>query len=93
MRTIEFSLSVTEAESWAEASNNTVKKSQSERLKSNQLRNDIEIAINGVGLEMWEAWGETNNALGRRAAEMLEAKGKVQSHLYKVNLISVYKEI
>lgn len=34
---------------------------------------------------MWEAWGETNNALGRRAAEMLEAKGQVQSHLYKVN--------
>ncbi|XP_035735201.1 tektin-3-like [Vespa mandarinia] len=79
-----YDSSVTEAESWAEASNNTVKKSQSERLKSNQLRNDIEIAINGVGLDMWEAWGETNNALGRRAAEMLEAKGKVQSHLYKI---------
>lgn len=67
-------------------SNNIVKKSQSERSKSNQLRTDIESAINAVGHEMWEAWGETNNALGRRSAEMLEAKGKVQSHLYKVNL-------
>ncbi|KAK2575302.1 hypothetical protein KPH14_008151 [Odynerus spinipes] len=79
-----YDSSITEAESWAEASNNIVKKSQSERSKSNQLRNDIESAINAVGHEMWEAWGETNNALGRRAAEMLEAKGKVQSHLYKI---------
>ncbi|XP_006617140.1 tektin-3-like [Apis laboriosa] len=76
--------SVTEAESWIEASNNLVKKSQTEREKSNQLRSDIEIAINAVGHEMWEAWGNTNNALARRAAEMLEAKEKLQIHLHKI---------
>ncbi|XP_076301395.1 tektin-3 isoform X2 [Lasioglossum baleicum] len=76
--------SVTEAASWAEASNNVVKKSQTERGKSSQLISDIEIAINAVGNEMWEAWGFTNNALDRRAAEMLEAKEKLQIHLYKI---------
>lgn len=79
-----YILSVTESESWAEASNNVVKKSQNEREKSNHLRNDIEIAINAVGHEMWEAWGNTNDALARRAAEMLEAKEKLQIHLHKV---------
>ncbi|XP_076240621.1 tektin-3 [Calliopsis andreniformis] len=76
--------SVTETESWAEASNNVVKKSQTERSKSNQLRSDIDIAINAVGHEMWEAWGNTNNALARRASEMLEAKEKLQMHLHKI---------
>lgn len=79
-----YILSVTEAESWAEVSNNVVKKSQKEREKSSHLRNDIEIAINAVGHEMWEAWGDTNDALARRAAEMLEAKEKLQIHLHKV---------
>lgn len=82
--------SVTEAESWIEASNNLVKKSQTEREKSNQLRSDIEIAINAVGHEMWEAWGNTNNALARRAAEMLEAKEKLQIHLHKVIQIQIF---
>ncbi|XP_003484758.1 tektin-3 [Bombus impatiens] len=76
--------SVTEAESWAEVSNNVVKKSQKEREKSNQLRSDIEVAIDAVGHEMWEAWGNANNALARRAAEMLEAKEKLQIHLHKI---------
>lgn len=61
-----------------------VKKSQAERAKSSQLRSDIEVAIDAVGHEMWEAWGRTNNALARRAAEMVEAKEKLQIHLHKV---------
>ncbi|XP_015439419.1 PREDICTED: tektin-3-like [Dufourea novaeangliae] len=76
--------SITQAESWVEASNNVVKKSQEERSKSSQLISDIEIAINAVGHEMWEAWGNTNNELARRAAEMLEAKEKLQTHLHKI---------
>lgn len=79
-----FIFSVTQAESWAEASNNVVKKSQTERSKSRQLISDIEIAINAVGHEMWEAWGFTNNALARRAVEILEAKENLQIHLHKV---------
>lgn len=78
--------SITEAESWAEASNSTVKRSQSERSRSCQLRSDIEITINGVAQEMWDAWSNTNNALARRSAEMLEAKSKLQIHLHKVSM-------
>lgn len=62
-----------------------MKKSQTERSKSSRLQSDIEIAINAVGHEMWEAWGNTNKALSRRAAEMLEAKERLQIHLHKVN--------
>ncbi|XP_017889436.1 tektin-3-like [Ceratina calcarata] len=76
--------SVTSAETWAEASDSVVKKSQKERARSNQLRSDIDIAIDAVGHEMWEAWGNTNYALARRAAEMLEAKEKLQIHLHKM---------
>lgn len=39
---------------------------------------------------MWEAWGNTNNALARRAAEMLEAKEKLQIHLHKVIQIQIF---
>lgn len=41
---------------------------------------------------MWEAWGNTNNALARRAAEMLEAKEKLQIHLHKViQIVFIHK--
>ncbi|KAG7200879.1 hypothetical protein KM043_003242 [Ampulex compressa] len=78
--------STTEAESWAEVSNGTVKRSQEEREKSCRLRSEIETAVDAVGHEMWEAWGLTNNALARRTTEMLEAKGKIQAHLHKLQL-------
>lgn len=70
--------------------NNIVKKSQMERAKSHQLRNDINNAIKAVAYEICEAWTKTNKALDRRAAEMLEAKEKLQTHLHKVINISVY---
>ncbi|XP_046416816.1 tektin-3-like [Neodiprion fabricii] len=75
---------ITEAESWAEASNSTVKRSQAERSRSCKLRSEIEITINAVAQEMWDAWSNTNNALARRSAEMLEAKSKLQIHLHKI---------
>ncbi|XP_039314810.1 tektin-3-like [Solenopsis invicta] len=71
-------------EAWAEASNSIVKKSQVERAKSHKLRSDIDSAINVIGCEIFEAWTETNKALDRRAAEMLEAKEKLQTHLHKI---------
>lgn len=50
------------------------------------MRSDIENLINGIASEIWDAWSNTNNALARRAAEMLEAKSKLQMHLHKVIL-------
>ncbi|XP_077273140.1 tektin-3 isoform X2 [Temnothorax americanus] len=79
-----YNPSVIRTESWAEAANSIVKKSQTERAKSRKLRNDVDNnAINAVG-EICEAWTETNKALDRRINEMLEAKEKLQTHLYKI---------
>ncbi|XP_024882211.1 tektin-3-like [Temnothorax curvispinosus] len=78
-----YNPSVIGTESWAEAANSIVKKSQTERAKSRKLRNDVNSAINAVG-EICEAWTETNKALDRRINEMLEAKEKLQTHLYKI---------
>lgn len=72
------------AETWSENSNRRVQMSQAERSKSAQMRSDIENLINSCALEVWDSWSNTNNALARRAAEMLEAKGKLQLHLHKI---------
>ncbi|XP_045462651.1 tektin-3-like [Harmonia axyridis] len=69
---------------WAENSNSMVQRSQEERRKSSQMRSDVENLVNGVAIEIWDAWSRTNNAMARRAAETLEAKSKLQMHLHKI---------
>lgn len=76
--------SVVEPETWAEAANRIVQKSQTERTKSCQLRSDSEALINHVAQEMWDSWSHTNNALSRRSSELLEAKSLLKQHLHKV---------
>lgn len=73
---------------WAENSNRIVQRSQNQRGRSAQLKSDIDNLINAVSSEVWDSWSNTNNALARRAAEMLESKSKLQMHLHKVNYIS-----
>lgn len=63
-----------------------VQRSQDQRGKSTQMRSHIENTINGVSSQIWDAWSKTNNALARRAAEVLEAKSKLQMHLQKVDV-------
>lgn len=58
--------------------------SLAERSKSAQMRSDIENLINMCAIEVWDAWSDTNNALAKRASELLEAKSKIQEHLHKV---------
>lgn len=70
---------------WAENSNRIVQRSQSERGKSAQMRSDIDNMINTLSSQIWDAWSNTNNALARRASEILEAKSKLQMHLHKVS--------
>lgn len=69
---------------WAENSNRIVQRSQDQRGKASQMRSDIENLVNAVSSEVWDSWSNTNNALARRAAEMLETKSKLQMHLHKV---------
>lgn len=48
------------------------------------MRSDIDNMINTLSSQIWDAWSNTNNALARRASEILEAKSKLQMHLHKV---------
>lgn len=70
--------------SWAQNSNGIVLRSQNERHKTQQLASDVENLINSGASLIWDVWSSTNNALARRAAELLEAKSKIQMHLTKV---------
>lgn len=76
--------SVNVPESWAENSNRIIQRSQNERSKSAQLRNDSDNLISQSANDIWNAWNATNNALSRRASEVLETKAKLQMHLHKV---------
>ncbi|RLU25973.1 hypothetical protein DMN91_002136 [Ooceraea biroi] len=76
--------SVIGAESWVEASNAAIRKSQAERAKSCRLRDDVGSAVKTVGCEVLEIWDDTTKALERRVVEMLDAKGKLQIHLRKI---------
>ncbi|XP_044018015.1 tektin-3-like isoform X2 [Aphidius gifuensis] len=75
---------VIDEQTWVEACDAIVKRAQENRAASQQLRADVEIAINAVGQEVWDAWSETNNALSRRVTEIFEAKQSIQSHLQDV---------
>ncbi|XP_017783549.1 PREDICTED: tektin-3-like isoform X2 [Nicrophorus vespilloides] len=79
-----FNPTVSTTTTWAENSNRIVLRSQSERAKSSQMCSDVENMINSLSSEIWDSWSVTNNALARRAAEMLEAKSKIQMHLAKI---------
>ncbi|KAK0163076.1 hypothetical protein PV327_006787 [Microctonus hyperodae] len=79
-----FDPCVSEQETWADAANRIVQKSQSERAKSVQIRTESEALINRVSRDMWESWTTTNGALARRSSEMLEAKSQLQQHLHRV---------
>lgn len=82
---IVYMLSVSKQETWAEAANRIIQKSQGDRTKSRRLRSESESLVNRIAQEMWDTWNSTNNALTRRSSEMLEAKSKLQQHLQKVS--------
>lgn len=75
---------ISTAETWSQASVHRVQKSQEARMKTAQVRSDVDTLINSIATSVWDHWSNTNNSLNRRAAEMSEAKSKVQQHLHKV---------
>lgn len=56
------------------------------------MRSDVDNMINTLSSQIWDAWSNTNNALARRASEILEAKSKLQMHLHKVTKNPVLME-
>ncbi|XP_029166633.1 tektin-3-like [Nylanderia fulva] len=75
---------ITETESWIKTANNVIKQSETECVKSCQLRSDINNAVNAVSCETYETWENTNKALARRINEILKAKEKLETHLHKI---------
>lgn len=88
-------MSVTTGQQWMAASAFRVSKSQSEREKSMQFRSEVDTLINGIATAVWDCWSATNDALAKRAAEMEEAKSRVQSHLQRIQqeLFSVERHV
>ncbi|XP_077287594.1 tektin-3-like isoform X2 [Arctopsyche grandis] len=69
---------------WAEASAANVRRSQSERARSSQMRSDAENLINVSATSIWDHWCTSNNAFSRKNSQSLEMKNKLQLHLHKV---------
>lgn len=74
---------VSSQETWASASSHRISRSHAERGKSAQLRSDSEALIAAVASAIWDCWSNSNNSLNKRSSEMMEAKNRVQLHLYK----------
>lgn len=74
---------VSSQETWASASSQRISRSHAERGKSTQLRSDSEALIAAVASAIWDCWTNSNNSLNKRSSEMMEAKNRVQLHLYK----------
>lgn len=71
-------------ETWAETSNNNIRRSQAERGASKDTRNQIEQLLNKCATAMVNQWNAVNNAFTDRIREYMDAKHKLQTHLSKV---------
>jgi len=71
-------------ETWAEFSNNNIKRSQAERANSKAVRVEIADTINRCANEMWNQWNKVNTEFTRRIGETTDARNRIQTHLSKV---------
>jgi len=65
-------------------SSDNIKRSQSERGASKDMRNNIELLMNRVITAVTNQWNLVNSSFNDRMKEYLEAKNKLQLHLSKV---------
>ncbi|XP_067860379.1 tektin-3 [Heptranchias perlo] len=70
-------------ESWAKYTDNNILRSQSERVASAKLRDDIENVFNSTSNEMWSQFNALNVSFTNRISETADAKNKLQTHLAK----------
>ncbi|XP_072882008.1 tektin-3 [Hemitrygon akajei] len=70
-------------ESWAKFTDNNILRSQSERVSSAKVRDDIENLLNSTASEMWNQFNTLNVSLTNRISETSDAKNKLQIHLAK----------
>ncbi|KAK1794277.1 hypothetical protein P4O66_011161 [Electrophorus voltai] len=70
-------------DSWSKFTDDNVLHSQSERLVSHKLRDEIEVLLNTTSNEMWNQFNTVNVAFTNRISETAEAKNSLQTHLAK----------
>ena len=72
-------------DTWAKFSDTNIRRSQSERQASRDLRNNIEQLCNTVTMSLMNEWNAANTALSERVKEYTEARNQLQTHLSKVS--------
>jgi len=76
--------SVSIPESWIEFSERNIRRSQSERAASRDIRGQIDQLIQSVTTSIASEWNGVNSAFSDRIAEYIDARNKIQAHLSKV---------
>jgi tektin-3 len=71
-------------ETWAKFSDANIRRSQSERQASRDIRNDVEQLCNNVTTAMMNDWNAVNTAFADRIKEYMDARNQLQTHLSKV---------
>ena len=71
-------------ESWIEFSEKNIRRSQSERAASRDIRAQIDQMIQSVTASIANEWNGVNSAFSDRIAEYVDARNKIQAHLSKV---------
>lgn len=77
-------------ESWAEFSHDNIVRAEHERLASQQLRNLIDQIVTDTSNDMREQCNTVNSEFARRIEEMNDAKTKMENHLQKVCIMSIW---
>ncbi|XP_030631826.1 tektin-3 [Chanos chanos] len=70
-------------DSWSRFTDDNILHSQSERVASHKLRDEIEILLNTTSNEMWNQFNCVNVAFTHRVSETADAKNSLQTHLAK----------
>jgi len=86
-------LSTSVPDTWAKFSDNNIRRSQSERQASRDLRNNIEQLCNTATASLMNEWNAANTALADRVKEYTEARNQLQTHLAKVSMQQFIMEV
>jgi len=81
-------LSVSVPETWIQFSENNIRRSQSERAASRDIRGQVDQLVQGIMTSVAGEWNTVNSAFSDRIAEYVDARNKIQAHLAKVRYIT-----
>ncbi|XP_062331013.1 tektin-3 [Osmerus eperlanus] len=70
-------------DSWSKFTDDNLLHSQSQRVASHKLRDEIEVLMNATSSEMWNQFNKVNIAFTGRMSETSDAKNSLQTHLAK----------